>query len=213
MSGAVAPGAAGRARPVRGIVLVAIAGVTFAINDSLAKSLARDYPSLMITWARYVFHVAVMLIVLWPRWRSRLVTTRRPGLQVVRGLAMGLSTLFFFASLTSMPLAEASALVAVAPILTVALAVRLLRESPPPGTWLALGLSFTGVLLIIRPGFAVFTPAAMLALACAVCGSVYQLLTRKLAHADAGMATLFIGALVPAVLFTGIVPLVWTTPT
>jgi drug/metabolite transporter (DMT)-like permease len=201
------------ARPLKGIVLVVLAGCLLSVLDTLAKGLSRHYPVQMVAWARYVFHVLLMLAVLWPSWRGRLVQTRRPGLQLARGVALGLSSLFFFLTLSSMPQAEATAIVSVCPILTVLIAVRWLGETAPRGTWLALALSFLGVLLIIRPGSALFNVAALSALATAACLSAYQLLTRRLAGVDASVATLFIGALVPAVLFSLILPWYWRAPT
>ena len=62
-----------------------------------------------------------------------------------------------------------------------------------PGTGLALAASFAGVLLIIRPGSALFGPAAVLPLLAALFATGYTLSTRKLAVVDDGVSTLFIG--------------------
>jgi len=56
-----------------------------------------------------------------------------------------------------MPLAEASTIAQIAPILVTGLAIFLLGEQPNKRVWIALGFSFTGVLLIMKPGFAAFT--------------------------------------------------------
>lgn len=197
---------------LRGILYVAAAGVSFSILDSLAKGLSRTYPSEMVVWARYFFHVLVMLVILWPTWRSRLVATRRPGLQVLRGVVLGMSSVTFFAALALMPQAEATAINAIAPIIVTAVAVLWLGERAPAGTWYALSASFVGVLLIIRPGSSVFTPVALLPLLTAGFGAAYTLLTRRLAGVDDSVATLFIGALVPTVLLCALMPFYWKTP-
>ncbi|HMN84112.1 MAG TPA: DMT family transporter [Burkholderiaceae bacterium] len=197
---------------LRGILYVAGAGVSFALLDSLAKALCRIYPSEMVVWARYFFHVLVMLVILWPAWRGRLVATRSPGLQVLRGLALGMSSVTFFAALALMPQAEATAINAIGPIIVTVVAVLWLGERAPPGTWYALSASFVGVLLIIRPGSSVFSPAALLPLLTAGFGAAYTLLTRRLAGIDNSVATLFIGALVPTVLLCGLMPFYWKTP-
>src|SRR5690606_21131492 len=111
--------------------------------------------------------------------------------QFARGLGLGLSTLFFVTGLSMMPLAEASAITLVTPILLTVLAVRVLREKAPSGTWWALAVSFCGVLLIVRPGGQVFGWAALFPLATAISFAGYQILTRKLAGIDDGLATLF----------------------
>jgi drug/metabolite transporter (DMT)-like permease len=198
--------------PLGGILLFVAAIATLAVLDSLSKHLSQSYPVPMVVWARYLVHVVIMLAVLWPRMGRRLIATRRPGLQIARGLGLGLSTLFFVTGLSVMPLAEASAITLVTPILLTVLAVRVLREKAPSGTWWALAVSFCGVLLIVRPGGQVFGWAALFPLATAISFAGYQILTRKLAGVDEGLATLFIGALVAALLATLLVPWFWQLP-
>lgn len=153
-----------------------------------------------------------MVVLLWPTMGSRLLRTHRLDLQIMRGVVLGLSTLFFVSALSLMPLAEASAITQIAPVLLTLLAIRMLGERAPPGTWWALGVSFCGVLLIVRPGGQVFTWVAVLPLLTALCSAGYQLLTRKLAGIDDGLATLFIGAVVAAALLTIPVPWFWKWP-
>ncbi len=201
-----------RRRHLVGVALAICAVFAFSILDSLAKHLAQSYPLPMVIWARYFVHVLVMLVLLAPTMGSRLVRTRRPAMQVARGLLLGMSTIFFVTGLSLMPIAEASTIALIAPVLVTLLAVRFLGERAPPGTWWALGVSFAGVVLIVRPGGQVFGLAALLPMASAFCFAVYQMLTRRLAGVDDGLATLFIGALVPAIIATGIVPWFWAMP-
>lgn len=198
--------------PLAGVMFAVWAGVAFAVLDSIAKYLGSIYPSPMVAWARYVFHVLIMLVILLPRWGFRLVSTRMPLLQVGRGLCLGFSSITFFTALTLMPQAEASAIVAVQPILVTVLAMRWLGETPPRGTALALAASFVGVLLIMRPGTEVFGWGAILALLTTVFGTGYSLFTRKLAGVDESVATLFIGGLVATSLLCLLVPFFWTAP-
>jgi drug/metabolite transporter (DMT)-like permease len=92
-------------------------------------------------------------------------------------------------------------------------AVWWLKERTPPGTWWALVASFVGVLLIVRPGSALFGWAALLPLLTAVFGMGYQLLTRQLSGVDNGLATLFIGGAVAAALLSLFAPGAWSLPT
>jgi drug/metabolite transporter (DMT)-like permease len=210
-AGASAADAARRAA-LHGILLAACASASFAVLDAIVKYLTHIYPSPMVAWARYAFHVGVMAVLLAPRWGRRLVLTRRPLLQVARGVCLGMSSITFFAALARMPQAEATAIIAIAPILVTVVSVRWLGERAPRGTWVALAVSFGGVLLIIRPGSALFGAPALLPLAAAVFATGYTLLTRRLAGVDDGVATLFIGALVATLLLSGLVPVYWTPP-
>ncbi|MFN9775984.1 MAG: DMT family transporter [Burkholderiales bacterium] len=202
-----------RARVLAGIGLAVAASVSFALLDATVKVLIEQgYPAPMVAWARYAFHVLVMAVLLVPQRGGSLLTTRRPGLQVIRGACLGLSSITFFGALAVLPQAEATALIATSPILVTVVAVKWMKERAPRGTWLALAASFAGVLLIIRPGSALFGPAAVLPLLAAVFATGYTLSTRRLAGVDDGVSTLFIGGLVATLLLSGLVPLFWIAP-
>jgi len=197
---------------MKGVALLVCAICSFTLLDATAKHLSATYPVPMIVWARYFFHVVLLALLFGPRMGTRLVRTRRPLMQLVRGAMLGLSSLFFFLGLAYLPLADAGAIASIAPILVTVLAVRFLGERAPAGTWWALAVSFAGVLLIVRPGSSVFSWAALLPMCTAFCFATYQLLTRRLSGVDDGMATLFLGGLVSAVIMCAVVPLFWTSP-
>jgi drug/metabolite transporter (DMT)-like permease len=200
------------ADPRRGILLIVGAVSTFSVLDTIAKYLSQTYPVVMIVWARYVFHVLAMVFVLGQSVRWGLVRTRRPGLQVMRGLVLAASSMFFFSALARLPIAEAAAITFVSPLLLTAMSVWFLRERVRASAWVAVCIGFIGVLIIVRPGGAVFQPGALLALATAACFAGYQLMTRKLAGIDSTIATLFIGAAVGSAVMTLIVPFFWKLP-
>ena len=184
----------------------------FSVMDTGAKYLSERYPVVMVAWARFFFNVAIMLVVLGPVFGRRLIATRRPRLQIVRGIALGLSSILFVSALPHMRLADASAVSFVAPMLVTLGAVHVFRQRAPAGTWLALAASFAGVLLVIQPGSATFTWAALLPLGTAIFAAIYQLLTSRVAGVDDPTATLFIGALICAIALTVPVPFYWTWP-
>ena len=205
------PGAAPQ-HVVRGILLLIAAMSTFAVVDTLAKYLARSYPVPLVVWARYATQTLFMLLVLGPRLKYDLVRSRRPGLQIIRGVVLVVSTVLFFSALALMPLAEASAITFLSPLVLAGMSVWLLRERVRRSAWAAIIAGLVGVLIIVRPGGGVFTPAAILPVLTAVCFASYQLLTRKLAGIDSTFATLFYGAIVGTVLVTLGLPFFWQTP-
>lgn len=202
----------GQPNHVRGILLIMAAVSTFAVLDTAAKYLSRSYPVPLIVWMRYALHMALMLVVLGPRMRWALVRTQRPGLQAFRGVVLAASSLFFFTGLAFMPIAEASAITYLAPLLMTAMSVYFLKERVRRSAWAALIGGLVGVLFIVRPGGAVFTPAVLLPLATAVCFATYQLLTRQLAGVDSTLATLFIGAAVGTAVVSVLLPFYWALP-
>lgn len=199
-------------RPLVGIALMISAVSLFSVMDSGAKYLAERYPFVLVTWARFFFNVLVMLVVLGPVFRGRLIRTRRPRLQIVRGLALGLSSVLFVAALPHMRLADASAVTFLTPMLVTLGAVFAFGQRALPGTWAALAVSFIGVLLVIQPGGSTFTWWALLPLGTAICAATYQLLTSRVAGIDSGTTSLFIGALVALALMTIPVLFVWEWP-
>jgi drug/metabolite transporter (DMT)-like permease len=194
------------------MLLAVCAAMSFAVLDTTSKYLSQTYPVPMVSWARYAFHVLLMAVFLLPSRGRMILRTRRPRLQVIRGVCLGLSSLIFFGALSLMPVAEASAIISIGPILVSVVAVYWLREQAPRGTWIALAVSFAGVLLIVRPGSALFTPAALLPVLAAVFSTGFTLATRKLAGIDEAVNTLFLGAIAALVLLSGLLPFYWKTP-
>jgi len=81
----------------------------------------------------------------------------------------------------------------------------LLGERPTRSRWIAATVGFVGILIMLRPGSAVFHPAVLLLIGAAVCSSLYQILTRKLIGDDS-RTTLFYSALVGTVCLTLVLP-------
>jgi drug/metabolite transporter (DMT)-like permease len=186
-------------RRAAGIGLMVAAVSVFACMDTIAKYLSRDYPVPMIVWARYFFQMVAMLVILGPRQRLRLVRTRRPGFQIVRGIVLTLSSLSFFTALAHMQLAEASAITFLAPLFVAILAGPVLHERVPAASWIAIITGLVGMQFIIRPGTEVFSWWALLPMCNAILMAAYQLMTRRIASVDPATTTLFYPAVVGSV--------------
>jgi drug/metabolite transporter (DMT)-like permease len=117
---------------LRGVGLMMLAVFMFSSMDTLAKHVLRSYPIPPLIWARYFIQSAFMVAVFGPRMGLGLVRTRHPVLQVVRGLLLVSSTVFFYLSLIYLPLAEAAAISFVGPVLVTALSGPLLKERVGP---------------------------------------------------------------------------------
>jgi drug/metabolite transporter (DMT)-like permease len=200
-------------RTLRGIALIMTAVMMFSAMDTLAKYMLRSYPMSALMWARYTVHLALMLALLWPRMGIRLLRTRRPGLQILRGLLLVASTMFFYWALRYLPLAEAAAISFVGPVLTTLLSGPMLGERVTGRQWLAVIIGFAGVLIIMRPGGGVLSLAAVFPITTAILFSVYQIVTRKLSGREHPYTTLFYTAVVGFAATSFAAPLHWVTPT
>lgn len=92
---------------------------------------------------------------------------------VLRALLNGVGMILWFWALSNMPLADAVSLQFTLPLWSMVFAVAFLSERVGPRRFAALLIGFTGVLVIVRPGFSDFGLPAMAALAsAALYGSV-----------------------------------------
>ncbi|MCY1281018.1 Riboflavin transporter [compost metagenome] len=202
----------GTNQPLRGILLVVLATFLFAGHDALSKYLGGLYPVVMVVWARYLVHTLLMAGIFLPQAGLRVLRTRRPLLQVLRALSLLSTSLLFTAGLQYIPLAEATAVNFLAPVLVTALSAPLLKEKVGLGQWAAVVLGFVGVLVVVHPGGALFTPAILFPFGSALGFCFYQLLTRKLAAYDSPTTSNFFAGLCNTLAMSALVPFFWQLP-
>jgi drug/metabolite transporter (DMT)-like permease len=196
--------------PTQAILLVCLAGLLFVGMNSLTKALLARFDPLMLIWARYFFHV-LLILALFPRRFWGFLRTSQPGVQLGRSVLVLLATVANFLALAWLPLGEVAAITFTTPILVAALAVPILRERVSPIRWLAILTGFTGALLVVRPGLGPISPGSLLAFGCAAAYALYQISTRIVREAEP-MVSLLYGGLVGMVALTLAVPFAWRTP-
>lgn len=184
----------------------------FAGSDALSKYLVDFYAVVMVIWIRYVVHSGLMLTVMLPHSGLAVFKTRRPGLQLLRGLCMVGTNMLFITALHYIPLAEGTAIIYLTPLIVTAVSVPLLGERITALQWFAVLLGFVGVLIILRPGGALFTPVSLLAVGAAVTFSFYQLITRELNATDSSATTNLLSGLVGSAVLGCIAPFYWHEP-
>ncbi len=189
-----------------------VATFMFASHDAMSKYLSGFYPIILIVWARYLVHTLLMAGIFLPQSGLRVLRTRRPLLQVLRALCLLGVSLLFTTGLMFMPLAEATSVIFLAPLLVTALSGPLLGERVSIGQWVAVSVGFMGVLIIVHPGGDLFTPAVLLPLSAALCFSLYQLLTRRLSTVDSATTSNFLAGLVNTLVMSALVPFFWYVP-
>jgi drug/metabolite transporter (DMT)-like permease len=191
--------------PVAAVLLIVGAVLCFSLLDACVKYLAQRYPVPLLVWARYGLQAVATVVWLAPKMGMDLVRTPQLGLQLVRGAVLLASSLCFFSALKFLPLADATAINYMTPIVVILLSVAVLKERMTPSRWAFVAVGFFGMLLIVRPGASILRGAALLGLGAASFYATYQLLTRKLAAEDPRV-TLFYPALCGAVLMTIVLP-------
>ncbi|MBJ6370693.1 DMT family transporter [Sedimentitalea arenosa] len=195
----------------RAILLMITAILCFTLMDATAKALSPRIGVLPTIWARYAGQMLLVLVLIAPRLHS-VVRTDHPGLQFMRSILLMSATAFFFTGISLIPLTEAAALMALNPVLITLGAALFLGEPMGPRRIGGIAVALIGAMIIIRPGSAVFSPAALFPLAAAGCYSAYSLLTRRLGSGEDVWTSLFYTGLVGTVLLTMAVPFAWQTP-
>lgn len=197
---------------LRGIMITLAAMLTFGLMDAASKYLSTRYPTVQVVWLRYVFTIPLLLATLAPRGLPGFVRSRRPVLQIARGLLLVTEIGLVVWCFGQLPLADIHAVLALTPLVVTALSVPMLGEPVGPRRWAAVAVGFVGVLVILRPGFGVLHPAALVALLAVLLYALYQVMTRIVGRADAAETTLLWQLVIGAVVLTAIVPFFWRPP-
>ena len=164
-----------------GIFCVIGAVTTFSTQDMAIKWLSGDYPLHEIILARAAVALIFTLAVFIPlEGGMTVVRTKRLPMHLLRGLAVVIANMTFFTGLASLPLAEATAIFFVAPLLITVLSIPLLGEKVGLRRMLAVLVGLVGVAIMVRPAGSTFQWAALLPLAAALAYALLQIMTRKL---------------------------------
>jgi drug/metabolite transporter (DMT)-like permease len=198
--------------PLRGIALVLASTFVFSLSDAIGKFLTGYLPVTEILWIRYVIFVGFALPLVLRSGPGKF-RVRRPGLQILRGLGLIVSALGFILSLRYLPLADASAIGFVSPLLTSMVAVPLLGEVVGVQRWIGGIVGLIGVLAVVRPGTGAFHPAALLVLLSSISWAFASVLTRLIVRVDTATITLLWSAMTGAVVLTTVQPFAFTLPT
>lgn len=211
-SGATARAVLPGERPLVGIGLMALGVCTLPLMDGTAKYLSGEFHVLQVAWARYGFHLLLLVTLLAWRLRPTDLVPNHPGLQVLRSAFLLGTTLCYFGAIAYLPLATVLALAFIGPVVSTALAPVALGEHIGPRRWVAVLVGFSGALIVLRPGFDVFHPASLLALGAGVFYGLYLLATRRLSGSGRPAVTLLYTAVIGVAVLTLALPFVWRSP-
>ncbi len=195
--------------PLSGRVLMALSVLLFAVMDTIIKYLTEGYAVMQIMAVRAPFALLLVVALALANGQRHLFRTRRPGLQILRGLTIFGGVSLIFVAFREMALADAYAVSFVAPIITTLLAMAFLKERIGWRRASAIGLGFVGMLIILRPGGDLFHWAALICLI-GTCGyAVGAILSRVVGAEDRSDTTALYALLVMLVLSWVAAPFVW----
>lgn len=198
----------------RGRALALVIGSTmiFAVSDGLAKLLVANIGPFNAFWFRCVVVVLVtMPVVLW-RGGIAIFRTTHPMRQSIRALAVAGSSIVFMTALIHLPLADASAIGFVWPVMITVLSIFMLGEKVGFRRALATITGFVGMLIIVRPGSGAFQLAALLPLLSASLWAFASVLTRGMMSTEHPETTIAWSAVVMLAASTLLLPWTWLEP-
>ena len=199
---------------VRGAVIMVAANALVALASLGAKALGTGPDALhpfQVTFGRFLFAL-IPLLILAAVMRTRIVKPAWPIhlLRVSCGF-VGVTCMFTAASL--MPLADATAISFLNPMIAMILAIPVLGERVGPWRWAAAAGAMIGALVLIRPGTDAFQPAALFALTAAVVFGVEVTIIKILSGREPPLQILLMSNSIGMVLATIAVSFVWIWPT
>lgn len=162
----------------KGALLAVLSALFYSLISVCVKWIGGTLPTVEVLF----FRGAVMLIVASGTMLAkgqRLSGQQRP-LLILRGFSGVLGAFTYYAAVARAPLAETMALVNLSPFVVTVLAAAFLGERLRKGHVLALLVSFSGALCIIRPSFSHVDTGYLIAFASAVITGCSYTMVRKL---------------------------------
>lgn len=187
-----------------GVLLMLLTTFVFALQDGISRHLADAYNVYLVVMIRYWFFAAfVVAIAARKAGGVRVVArTNQPMLQAFRGILLALEVCVMVTGFTLLGLVESHAVFACYPLLVAALSGPVLGEQVGWRRWVAIGVGFVGVMIILQPGVSVFNPYAIVPLVAAAMFALYGLLTRYAARQDSTATSFFWTGVAGAVTMT-----------
>ncbi|MEM9577417.1 MAG: DMT family transporter [Pseudomonadota bacterium] len=192
------------------VAMTSIIGKTLGIGAVEATGL---HP-FQVSAGRFGFALLALVVFLLvsPRNRPDFNGTRW-GLHTARSLCGWLGVTAMFAAVANMPVAEATAISFLSPIVTIILAAILLKEHVGIRKVAASVLAMVGAALILRPGSDAFQVAGLYALAAAFLMGLEAIFIKRLSDAEPALRILIINNMIGAAVAVTVATFVWVPPT
>jgi drug/metabolite transporter (DMT)-like permease len=202
-----------------------LSAMLFAVMSALVRHLSDVAPLGQIVFFRSACAIPPVLLIYALRGElmSALRTNRVFG-HVGRGSLSVFGMFGSFGALARLPLADATAIQFVSPLMTVALAALVLKERVRIFRWSAVAVGFVGVIVMLIPNFdprhyvaeGAATAAAvgsLLAIAAAFCNAGTVIQTRRLTQSETTSSIVFYFSLICALAGLLTLPFAWHNPT
>ena len=194
-----------------GIGLTLLACLAFSVLDAGSKYMGALLPLLMALWLRYALQTMATVGYGLATAGISIFRTQHWRFQCIRAALFCMSNAFAMLSLRHLPLAEFTAIAAMAPLAMTLVAALWLHQPVSPQRWVLVTLGFAGTLIIVRPGSGAFSAQALLwPLLQMLSNTAYQIVSSEMAGKERPLTTQIYTSLVALTLTTACLPWVWT---
>ena len=196
----------------RGYLFAFLAICIFAGQDAITKYLGDRYPALFITMIRFwAFALFVCgFAASSPGGLRQAIRTRRPWLQISRGLLLVAEIVLIVFAYVHAGLAMSQSIFQATPLIITILSIPLLGEAVGWRRGTAVLVGLVGVLVIINPIDVHFDQSLLLPLGASVLFALYSIATRAVSREDSAVTSLFYAGTAGAVAISLIGPFYWT---
>jgi drug/metabolite transporter (DMT)-like permease len=206
------PSASSAAENRLGILCMVTGMALFTLNDAMGKWLVETCPVPLILAVRSASALLILAPLVMRAGLSSVFGVPDPGRHLIRNVLIVAEVAFFYLAVREMPLADVMTIYMAAPLLVTALSVPLLGEKVGFRRWIAVGVGFVGVVLVLRPGGDFLSSGTPIALAGSLTFALTLISTRSLRGAS-GLTLITTQTLGVGLAGTVALPFVWVTPT
>ncbi len=178
-------------RVARGIGFALLSYGCFSTADAMVKLTSRRFSVFEIAFTLSLFALIPVLLLTRGQGGLRALRPAMPKLVLMRALLTTACTLLVWQAFAMLPLTDGYAILFASPILVTALSVPLLGEQVGWRRWLASGVGFIGVLIMIRPDFQTLGLGHLLVLIGAGLGALSFIILRKMGPHEKSAPILF----------------------
>ena len=154
----------------------------FVVNDTLIKLVGSTMPLGQLLFVRGVFASAIIIMFAFWYGQKSLIPQSAWLWFAVRMVGELIVTFGFLTALMKMPLANATAILQLTPIVITFAAIFIFGERVGWRRWLAILSGFLGVMIVVRPGLEGFNVFSLLVLLAVIGSAIRDIATRKLPH-------------------------------
>lgn len=185
---------------LRAAMFMSISMAGFTVNDALTKHASEAMNMGQVMLIRGAFATLFVALVAWHQGALTSPHFLFQPMVALRVLCEMLATIFFLLALAQLPIATVSAVLQALPLAVTMGAALVYGEGVGWRRWLAIGVGFAGVAVIVRPGMEGFNAYTLFALICVGFCAVRDLATKRI---PANVPSLFVSTVTAATVTVG----------